>query len=157
MSCHCIKFLSKCSVSNIECEINKIHWNLEMQRKEFQMLRTIILVIVILMLLGAIPIWPYSMNWGYGPSGGLGLLVLILIVLLVTRRIWSYLWRADYSSELDSRMSTSDESMYCAVLSFPSLIAVLIWWLKDKSGPPEDIWKSLRRWLDSAPSHQEAQ
>jgi Protein of unknown function (DUF3309) len=51
------------------------------------MLRTIILVIVILMLLGTIPIWPYSMSWGYGPSGGLSLLVLILVILLVTGRI----------------------------------------------------------------------
>ncbi|MBU3620727.1 DUF3309 family protein [Polynucleobacter sp. CS-Odin-A6] len=51
------------------------------------MLRTIVLVVLILMLLGAIPIWPYSMNWGYGPSGGLGLLFLILVILLITGRI----------------------------------------------------------------------
>jgi hypothetical protein len=51
------------------------------------MLRTIILVVVILMLLSTIPIRPYSMNWGYGPSEGIGLLVVILVVLLVTLRI----------------------------------------------------------------------
>lgn len=51
------------------------------------MLRTIVLVVLILMLLGAIPIWPYSMNWGYAPSGGLGFVVLILVILLLTRRI----------------------------------------------------------------------
>jgi hypothetical protein len=47
------------------------------------MLRTILLVILILMLLGALPLWPYSGNWGYYPSGGLGLLLIILIVLIV--------------------------------------------------------------------------
>jgi hypothetical protein len=51
------------------------------------MLGTIILVILILMLLGAIPAWPHSRNWGYGPSGGLGLVVLVLIILIVMGRI----------------------------------------------------------------------
>jgi hypothetical protein len=45
----------------------------------------ILLVILIILLLGAVPAWPYSRNWGYGPSGGLGLLVLIVIILLVLR------------------------------------------------------------------------
>jgi hypothetical protein len=45
---------------------------------------TILLVILILILLGALPTWPYSRGWGYYPSGGLGLVVLILIVLLLT-------------------------------------------------------------------------
>lgn len=44
---------------------------------------TILLIILILILIGAIPIWPHSRSWGYGPSGGIGLLVIILIVLLV--------------------------------------------------------------------------
>jgi uncharacterized protein DUF3309 len=48
---------------------------------------TILLVILILLLLGAIPTWPYSRGWGYGPSGGLGLILLILIILLITGRI----------------------------------------------------------------------
>jgi hypothetical protein len=51
------------------------------------MLGTILLVVLILMLLGAIPAWPHSRNWGYAPSGGLGLVVLILIILLITGRI----------------------------------------------------------------------
>lgn len=55
--------------------------------KEFQMLGTIILVILILMLIGAIPTWPHSRSWGYAPSGGLGLVVLILIILIVLGRI----------------------------------------------------------------------
>jgi len=44
---------------------------------------TILLIILILILVGAIPMWPHSRGWGYGPSGGIGLLVIILIVLLV--------------------------------------------------------------------------
>ena len=45
----------------------------------------ILIIILILLLLGAVPRWPYSRNWGYGPSGGLGLLVLIVIILLLLR------------------------------------------------------------------------
>jgi Protein of unknown function (DUF3309) len=48
---------------------------------------TILLVIVILLLIGAFPTWPHSRNWGYGPSGGIGLVVLILLILLLTGRI----------------------------------------------------------------------
>ena len=51
------------------------------------MLGTILIVILILMLLGAMPTWGHSRNWGYGPSGGLGLVVLILIVLVLSGRI----------------------------------------------------------------------
>ena len=43
----------------------------------------ILLVLLIILLLGAVPAWPYSRNWGYGPSGGVGLLLLIVIVLLL--------------------------------------------------------------------------
>ena len=48
---------------------------------------TILLVILILMLLGALPTWGHSRNWGYGPSGGRGLVVVILIVLVLMGRI----------------------------------------------------------------------
>lgn len=44
---------------------------------------TILLIILILLLIGAIPSWPHSRSWGYGPSGGLGLIVVILLVLLL--------------------------------------------------------------------------
>ncbi len=44
---------------------------------------TILLIILILILLGAIPAWPHSRSWGYGPSGGIGLVVVILIILLL--------------------------------------------------------------------------
>lgn len=46
---------------------------------------TILLVLLILLLLGALPTWPYSRSWGYYPSGGLGFLLLILIVVLLAR------------------------------------------------------------------------
>jgi hypothetical protein len=48
---------------------------------------TILLVILILLLLGALPTWPYSSGWGYYPSSGLGLVLLIIIILLVLGRI----------------------------------------------------------------------
>ena len=51
------------------------------------MLGTILLIIVILLLIGAIPSWPHSRGWGYGPSGGLGLVLLILIILLLMGKI----------------------------------------------------------------------
>lgn len=46
---------------------------------------TILVVLLILMLLGALPTWPYSRGWGYYPSGGLGLVLVILIVLILVR------------------------------------------------------------------------
>lgn len=50
-------------------------------------LGTILLILVVLMLIGAIPSWPHSRSWGYGPSGGIGVVLLILIVLLLMGRI----------------------------------------------------------------------
>jgi hypothetical protein len=50
-------------------------------------LGTILLVVLILMLIGAFPSWGHSRNWGYGPSGGLGLVVIVLVVLLLMGRI----------------------------------------------------------------------
>jgi hypothetical protein len=44
---------------------------------------TILLIILVLVLIGALPAWPHSRSWGYGPSGGLGLVVVILLVLLL--------------------------------------------------------------------------
>jgi hypothetical protein len=48
---------------------------------------TILLVILVLLLLGVIPAWPHSRGWGYGPTGGLGLVVLILLILLLMGKI----------------------------------------------------------------------
>jgi hypothetical protein len=50
-------------------------------------LGTILLIVLIILLIGALPSWPYSSSWGYYPSGGLGLVVLILLVLVLMGRI----------------------------------------------------------------------
>ena len=48
---------------------------------------TILIVVIVLILLGVIPVWPHSRKWGYGPSGGLGLVLLILLILLLSGRM----------------------------------------------------------------------
>jgi hypothetical protein len=50
-------------------------------------LGTILLIILVLILIGSLPTWPYSSGWGYYPSGGLGLVVIIILILLVMGRI----------------------------------------------------------------------
>jgi hypothetical protein len=50
-------------------------------------MRTILLIVLVLLLIGALPTWPYSTGWGYYPSGGLGLILLILVILAVMGRI----------------------------------------------------------------------
>ena len=50
-------------------------------------MNTILVLVVLLLLIGALPTWPYSASWGYYPSGGLGLVALIVIVLLVSGRL----------------------------------------------------------------------
>lgn len=47
------------------------------------MLGTILLIVLILLLIGAFPAWPYSREWGYGPTGGLGVVLIVVIVLLL--------------------------------------------------------------------------
>jgi hypothetical protein len=51
------------------------------------MLGTVLLIVLILLLLGAVPAWPHSRQWGYGPSGGLGLVLLIVLILVLLRQI----------------------------------------------------------------------
>jgi hypothetical protein len=51
------------------------------------MIRTVLLILLILLLLGALPTWPYSSGWGYYPSGGLGLVLLIIVILILAKRI----------------------------------------------------------------------
>jgi drug/metabolite transporter superfamily protein YnfA len=58
----------------------------ERQSKESTML-TLLLVIAVLMLLGVLPTWPHSRGWGYAPSGGVGLIVLVLLVVLLSGRL----------------------------------------------------------------------
>jgi hypothetical protein len=55
--------------------------------EEHIMLSTILIVILILLLIGALPTWPYSTGWGYYPGGGLGLILIIVLVLAVTGRL----------------------------------------------------------------------
>jgi hypothetical protein len=50
-------------------------------------MRTVLLIILVLLVLGALPTWPYSSGWGYYPSGGLGLLLIILLILVLMGRI----------------------------------------------------------------------
>jgi len=51
------------------------------------MLRIVLIVLLVLLVLGSLPTWPYSAGWGYYPSGGLGLVLLILLVLALTGRL----------------------------------------------------------------------
>ena len=55
--------------------------------RNIKVMSTILLIILILLLVGALPSWPYSSGWGYYPSAGLGLVLLILVVLLLMGRI----------------------------------------------------------------------
>jgi hypothetical protein len=48
---------------------------------------TILIIVVVLLLIGVLPTWPHSASWGYYPSGGLGLIILILLILLLTGRL----------------------------------------------------------------------
>jgi hypothetical protein len=50
-------------------------------------MRLVLLIILILLIIGALPLWPYSANWGYYPGGGLGLLLIIVLILLLFGRI----------------------------------------------------------------------
>ena len=51
------------------------------------MLSTILLIVLVLLLVGAVPVWPHSRSWGYYPSGGVGLLVIVLLVLLLAGKL----------------------------------------------------------------------
>lgn len=57
------------------------------KRKNFMSISLILLIVLILILVGALPTWGHSRSWGYGPSGGIGLVVLILVVLLLMGKI----------------------------------------------------------------------
>lgn len=61
--------------------------NLSLLEDTDMSLGTILLIVLILMLVGAFPSWPHSRAWGYGPTGGLGLIVIVLLILLLMGRI----------------------------------------------------------------------
>ena len=60
---------------------------LQLIKENAMSLGTILLIVLVLLLIGAIPAWPYSRSWGYGPTGGLGVVVVVLLVLLLMGRI----------------------------------------------------------------------
>ena len=51
------------------------------------MISTVLIVLLVLALLGAVPAWPHSRDWGYAPSGGLGLVLLVLVILMLSGRL----------------------------------------------------------------------
>jgi hypothetical protein len=57
------------------------------KERGYVMLSTILIVVLILLLIGALPTWPYSSGWGYYPGGGLGLVLIIVLILALTGRI----------------------------------------------------------------------
>jgi hypothetical protein len=57
------------------------------QQGDYNMLGTILLIVLILILLGALPTWPHSRSWGYAPSGGVGLILAIVLILVLMRHI----------------------------------------------------------------------
>lgn len=62
----------------------RLHISKRWRREDI--VRTILIVLLVLLLLGALPLWPYSTSWGYYPSGGLGLLLIVALVLIVAGR-----------------------------------------------------------------------
>ncbi len=50
-------------------------------------MNNLLLILLVLLVLGALPTWPYSSGWGYGPSGGLGLILVVLLILALTGRL----------------------------------------------------------------------
>jgi hypothetical protein len=57
------------------------------EKRENAVLGTILIIVLILLLIGALPSWPHSQNWGYAPMGGLGLILIIIVVLVLVGRI----------------------------------------------------------------------
>jgi hypothetical protein len=56
-------------------------------REEGKIVGTILIIFLVLLLLGVLPSWPYSSSWGYGPSGGIGLILVILVILILAGRL----------------------------------------------------------------------
>ena len=61
-------------------------WSYPRAKRRFGMLAALALVVIVLLLVGALPTWPYSRGWGYYPSGGLGLVLIILLILVLLGR-----------------------------------------------------------------------
>jgi len=74
---------------------------------------TILLIILILLLLGALPAWPYSRNWGYGPSGGLGTILIIILIIVLLRGGFLADQSAAQSDSSLKRASYPGRSFFC--------------------------------------------
>ena len=70
-----------------DCALRESNLPIQLFKEKIMSLGTILLIVLILILIGALPTWPHSRSWGYGPSGGLGLVVVVVIVLLLMGRI----------------------------------------------------------------------
>lgn len=68
-------------------EFTRVAFSMETPVTESSLLRLILLIILILAILGAAPLWPYSAGWGYGPTGGLGMILLVLLILILAGRL----------------------------------------------------------------------
>jgi hypothetical protein len=82
-SAHCL-LAATANYGTTSCSKNQFYLLIERSRR---MLTTVLIVLLILMMIGAMPTWGYSRNWGAYPSGGIGLIVVILIILLLMQRI----------------------------------------------------------------------
>ncbi len=77
-----------CRVANNAKGLNThFHHGARITDRKTKLMSTILLIILVLLLVGALPTWPHSTRWGYGPSGGLGLVLLIVLILVLMGRI----------------------------------------------------------------------
>jgi Protein of unknown function (DUF3309) len=79
LPCHLGVFASHCGKRKKQCEAD--------DSSKRNAMNLILLIVLIVLLLGAAPTWPYSRNWGYYPSGGLGMVVVILLILMLMGRL----------------------------------------------------------------------
>jgi Protein of unknown function (DUF3309) len=77
---------SKAASTRYENDLEGLAATIEIRRNKMS-IGTILLIILVLMLIGAIPSWPHSQGWGYGPSGGIGLLLVILLILVLMGKV----------------------------------------------------------------------
>jgi hypothetical protein len=75
------------TASDVRAAPQSIRRDLDKQQEKRKDMGTILIIILVLVVIGALPAWPHSRSWGYYPSGGLGLILLILIILLLLGRI----------------------------------------------------------------------
>jgi hypothetical protein len=68
-------------------DLHKLRWRCAAPRRESVQMPTILIVVLVLLLLGVVPAWPHSRGWGYGPSGVVGLLLVVLIIMALMGRL----------------------------------------------------------------------